>query len=190
MVCKNVEEYTIEYGRLADEIKNICTNRTCTFGTIQKTLEDKGTKVGEVTLLAMISQIEGMMTFSRGETCDVGDTITYLKGKIFKSEMIGNLTIKVSYRKFYLYNVERYKDTVFREQIQSKLEFEVYERETIKCTSELKWALGNLDIPTEKWENYVFIKEGTDKVYCMRNPFGYNDSKYLGRLVRRTKVEE
>ncbi len=187
MVCKNVEEYTIEYGKLVDEIKNICTNRACTSGTIKKTLEDKWKKVNEATLLAMLGQIEGMMTFGRSDTYEIGDVITYLKGNIFKSEMIGNLMVKVSYRNFYLYNAERYKDTAFKEQIRSKLEFEVYEKDTIKCTSELKWALRNLNIPVEKWENYVFIKEGTDKVYCMkRNECDYVDDKYIGRLVKRT----
>jgi hypothetical protein len=39
----------------------------------------------------------------------------------------------------------------------------------------------------EKWENYVFIKESTDKVYCMkRNECDYVDDKYIGRLVKRT----
>lgn len=187
MVCKNVEEYTIEYGKLAEEIKNICANRACTSGAIQKTLGDQGTKVGEATILAMISQIKGMVTLCRGDTCGIGDTIIYLKGKIFKSEMIGNLMLKISYRKFYLYNPERYKDTAFRDQIQSKLEFEVYDRWIIRCSSELKWALGNINIPKEKWENYVFIGEGTDKVYCI-DTGGYDNKKYLGRLVMRTKV--
>jgi len=185
MVCKNVEEYTVEYEKLADEVKNICTNRACTLGTIQKTLEDKGTKVSEGILLAMISQIEGMMTFDKYGNCDVGDAIIYLKGVIFKSKTIGNLLVKVSYKKFYLYNAERYKDTAFREHIQSKLEFEVYHRDTIKCTSDLEYALGNLNIPMEKWQNYVFIKEYTDQVYCMKRNIkgGYSSKKYLGRLT-------
>lgn len=187
MVCKNVEEYTIEYGKLADEIKNICTNMACTLGTIQKTLEDKGIKVSEGALLAMISQIEGMMVFGKSETYDVGDAITYLKGKIFKSETIGNLLVEVSYRKFYLYNAERYKDDAFREHIQSKLDFEVHDLDTIKCTSSLECALHNLAIPIEKWQNYVFIKEDTDQVYCMKSNIkdDYNSKKYLGRLIRR-----
>lgn len=188
MVCKNVEEYTIEYEKLADEIKNICTNRACALGTIQKTLEDKETKVSEGALSAMICQIVGMMTFSKSDTYNVGDAVTYLKGKIFKSEMTGNLLMKVSYRKFYLYNAERYKDGAFLEHIQSKLDFEVHERETIKCTSELENALNNLDIPIEKWQNYVFINEDTDKVSCIKKDTNtdYSYKKYLGMLVRRT----
>lgn len=161
MVCKNVEEYTIEYKKLADEIKNICTNRACTLGTIKKTLEDKGTKVSEGALSTMIRQIEGMMTFSKSDTYDIGDVITYLKGRIFKSEMTGNLLMKVSYRKFYLYNAERYKDTAFREHIQSKLDFEVHEWDTVKCTRELENALNNLNIPIEKWQNYILLVKRT-----------------------------
>lgn len=190
MVCKNVEEYIIEYEKLVDEIKNICTNRACTLGTIQKILEDKGTKVSEGALLTMtaIGQIEGMMTFSKSDTYDIGDVVTYLKGKIFKSEMTGNLLMKVSYRKFYLYNAERYKDDAFREHIQSKLDFEVHEKDTIKCTSELENALNNLDISIEKWQNYVFINEDTDRVSCIKKDTNtdYSYKKYLGMLVRRT----
>ena len=188
MVCKNVEEYTIEYGKVVDEIKKICTNRACTLGAIQKTLEEKGVKASDGALLAVISQIEGMITFSKYETYDIGDAITYQKGRILKSEMIANLLVEISYREFYLYDLERYKDTAFKEHIRSKLEFEVHEKDTIKYTSELECALENLNIPIEKWENYVFIKEYTDQVYCMKRDIkkNYNSKKYLGIFIRKT----
>lgn len=187
MACKEVKEYAAEYGKLADEIKNICTDRACTLDAIQKTIEEKGIKVSESALLTMISQITGMMTFSKHDTYDAGDIITYQKGKIFKSETIANLLVIVSYKKFYLYNLERYKDDAFKEHIRSKLDFETSGRETIRCTSDLENALGNLNISVEKWENYVFVSEFDAKVYCMKKAKdkNYVTKKYLGKFIRK-----
>lgn len=187
MACKDVSKCTEEYEKLAEQIKTICTDRACTSETILKTLETKLIKVNEATLLTAISQIRGMMVLDKKHTYDIGDTITYQKGRIFRSEEIGNLLVEISYKKFYLYNLERCEDSAFCQYIYSNIEFEVHKRETIVWSHDLESALSYLKIPKENWGSFVFIYESDNKVYYLRYYPAYHGaySECAGRLINR-----
>lgn len=186
MSCKDIGEYVAEYGRLADEVKNICTNKVCTLDTIQQILLAKGIEVNEKTLLTVIDQIEEMMKFDKEHTYDIGDAVTYIRGKIFVQKTIANLLVEISYKRFYLYDTDRYQDHAFREHIQSKLEFEIDKKITIDNESDLRTAVRSLNIPKENWPNYVYIKNDI-LVYCVvYNPaYCSMSKKYIGRIIEK-----
>ena len=189
-MCKDVKGFTEEYGKIEDEIKAICTDRACTTDAILKILNDKGIKLDVATLLSMLGQILGMMFFDKKPTYEVGDSVVYEKGMIFKSKQIGRLLVEVKYKKFYLYNPARNGIDAFHNCIQNKLEFEVSEKNTITCSEDLERALYGLDISSEEWKNYVFIFG--NKVFRIRYDISYRKSfkDYAGKLIGRVPPKE
>lgn len=190
MTCKDVKDIVEEYGTVKELVMAICTDRACTLDAIQKSLETKGVKIVDAALIAIIAQIDEMITFGKQDTYDIGDVVTYehyhLFGLIYGGKKIGNTIVRVVYKNFYLYNKQRYTDDAFREHVFSKLEFEELERVEMDNSEKLKDALEKLDIARYKWTNYVNIgyKGG---VYCRKwsDRKGYSTTKKLGRLISR-----
>jgi superfamily I DNA/RNA helicase len=160
MTCKDVKNIVDEYGTVAELVKTICTDRACTLDAIQKSLKTKNIEITEAALIAVISQIHEMMTFSKKGTYDIGDVVTYRRywiGLINMGETIGNTIVRVEYKDFYLYNANRFTDDAFREHIHSKLEFKELGRVAIDSAEGLKKALEHLNIEKDKWMNYIFV---------------------------------
>lgn len=190
MTCKDVKSIVKEYGTVMDLVKEICTDRACTLDAIQKSLKTKNIEITEAALLAVISQINEMMVFSKKGAYDIGDIVTYRRywfSLINKGETIGNTIVRIEYKDFYLYNANRFTDDAFREYIHSKLEFKELGRVAIDSADELKKALECLNIEEDKWVNYILVgyKGG---IYCKKwHVRGeYSTTEYLGEMIKRT----
>lgn len=191
MTCKDIKDVVEEYGTVIELVKAICTDRVCTLDAIQKNLKTKNVEIGEAALLAVIAQIEGMITFTKEDTYDIGDVVTYRRywiwGRIARDETIGNTIVIIKYKKFYLYNDRRFTDDAFREHIFSKLEFEELKRTVVDNADGLQKALDCLRIEKDKWTNYVFVDDEY-QVHCKKwnKSLGCSTKENLGKSIRRT----
>lgn len=193
MTCKDVKSIISEYGTIAELVRSICRDTACTLDAIQKSLQTKNIEITEATLLAVISQINEMIIFSKVSTYDIGDIVTYKRywfGIISRDETIGNTIVRVKYKNFYLYNDKRFTDDAFREHIHSKLEFEELGRVAIDGADGLKKTLEHLNIEKDKWMNYIFVGD-KGGIYCKKwqKNGEYSTTKYLGKLIRRIQKE-
>lgn len=189
MTCKNVKEYIEQYENTADKVKQICTGRVCMSGSILKALEDDGITLNESTLMSVICQIEGMMSFRKDSTYDIGDTVIYLSGWPIKRQKICNLLVEVTYEVFYLYDCDRHKDQAFREHILSKIDFGIRSIMDVDCKSDFLTALEHLNIPEERRSRYAVLE---DNGVCLYHISGDDECtttfmKREGTLVKRYK---
>jgi len=194
MVCKNVKDIVEGYETTISVIIALCTDKACTLDYIQQYLEKQRITITEDNLYILMSQIKEMMLFSKENSYEIGDAVTYWSywvfGLIYGGEKIGNEIVHVEYKPFYLYNNKRFTDDAFRQYVFPKLEFEEIRRVTINNGQELQKALICLNIDKNKWTNYVFVND-KGKVRCKGwNPLaiGCVYTQDLGNFVKRTPV--
>ena len=192
MACIDVKNVVNEYGTVEDLVKEICSDRACTWDAIQKNLKAKNIEITEPALIAVIAQIEEMIVFSKAYKYDVAGAVTYKCkwfGLIDIGEKIGNTIVRIEYKNFYLYNVKMCTNDAFREHIFSKLEFEELRRVPVATYDGLRKALEELNIEKDKWVNYVFVDDERF-VHCKKwhKRGGFSTTECLGKLVRLDKA--
>lgn len=194
MVYKNVKDVVEGYETIISLIIAMCKDRVCTLDNIQDSLEKQGITMTKDALTELMSQIKGIMLFTKESSYDIGDTVTYwrywLFGLIYGGEKIGNEIVLIEYKPFYLYNNKRLTDDGLKGILLPGLEFEELRRIAVTSKEELKQALFSLKIANKEWKNYVVIDD-KDKVWCKRfNPMeiGNMTTEYLGKFVKRTPV--